>query len=156
MGRRPSTGGFARFYPPGSDEPHYDLTPAVEKALAWVADLRTRTFIGTESRLNTIFELLRQMVYGADERPSRARLADLHRRRQLSSTPRSSGSQPATSIFADPVTQRDRYQQFARTARELLADFRQVEENFRDLDRRLREQIAMWDGSKGDLLDDLS
>ena len=52
------------------------------------------------------------------------------------------------------MSQRDRYQQFARTARELLADFRQVEENFRGLDRSLREQIAGWSGSKGALLDD--
>ena len=54
----------------------------------------------------------------------------------------------------DAVSQRDRYQQFARTARELLADFREVEENFRRLDRTLREQIAGWTGSKGALLDE--
>ncbi len=57
-------------------------------------------------------------------------------------------------IRLDPVGQRDRYQQFSRTARELLADFRQVEENFRRLDRNLRQQIAGWTGSKGALLDD--
>src|SRR5690606_5472550 len=74
-------GWLRKFYPPGGDEPHYDLTPAVEKALTWVADLETRTFIGTESRLNTIFELLRQMVYGANSDPAE-RLTDLYRRRQ--------------------------------------------------------------------------
>jgi hypothetical protein len=36
----------------------------------------------------------------------------------------------------------------------LLADFREVEENFRKLDRNLREQIAGWTGSKGALLDE--
>jgi hypothetical protein len=50
---------------------------------------------------------------------------------------------------------RDRYQQFATTARALLADFREVEVNFRALDRDLRERIAAWDGSKGGLLDDV-
>lgn len=54
----------------------------------------------------------------------------------------------------DAVSQKDRFQQFSRTARELLSDFRQVEENFRRLDRNLREQIAGWTGSKGSLLDD--
>ena len=54
----------------------------------------------------------------------------------------------------DPVSQRDRYQQFSRTARELLSDFREVEENFRRLDRNLRQQIAGWNGSKGALLDE--
>lgn len=48
--------------------------------MAWVSDLRDRSFIGTESRLDTIFELLRQLVYGADADPAE-RLADLERRR---------------------------------------------------------------------------
>lgn len=149
----PERGWLRRFYPPDRDEPHFDLTPAVEKALAWVDDLRARTFIGTESRLTTIVELLRQMVYGADEDPA-ARLADL-RRRRAAIDDEIARLEAGEVTVADPVTQRDRYQQFARIARELLADFRQVEENFRDLDRDLREQIALWEGSKGDLLDDL-
>lgn len=146
-------GWLRRFYPPGSDEPHYDITPAVEKALAWIDDLRARSFIGTESRLSTVFELLRQMVHGADANPA-ARLADLERRRALIDA-EIAQLEAGEVMLADAVTQRDRYQQFARTARDLLADFRQVEENFRDLDSDLREQIALWEGSKGELLDDL-
>jgi hypothetical protein len=149
----PERGWLRRFYLPGSDEPHYDLTPAAEKAMAWVRDLEARSFIGTESRLATIFELLRQMVYGADEDPA-SRLADLHRRKATLDAEIERLEAGEVSL-ADPVTQRDRYQQFGRTSRELLADFRQVEENFRELDRDLREQIARWEGSKGELLDDL-
>lgn len=59
-----------------------------------------------------------------------------------------------TIAALDAVSQRDRYQQFSRTARELLSDFREVAENFRRLDRSLREQIAGWTGSKGALLDE--
>ena len=40
-------------------------------------------------------------------------------------------------------------------ARELLTDFREVEHNFRQLDRRVRERIALWDGAKGALLDEI-
>jgi hypothetical protein len=50
---------------------------------------------------------------------------------------------------------KERFQQFAALARELLADFREVEQNFRGLDRRVRERIALWDGSKGELLQDI-
>lgn len=146
-------GWLRRFYPSGSDEPHYDVTTAVEKAMAWVSDLRERSFVGTESRLNTIFELLRQLVYGADTDPAE-RLADLERRRSQIDAEIARITAGRIEL-ADPVTQRDRYQQFAQIARELLGDFRQVEENFRNLDRQLREQIAGWAGSKGDLLDDV-
>ena len=55
----------------------------------------------------------------------------------------------------DDAAQRDRYQQFVATARSLLGDLREVEENFRALDRRVRERIAAWQGSKGELLDEI-
>ena len=147
----PDRGWLRKFYPPGSDEPQYDLAPAVEKALLWVQDLRPRTFVGTESRLNTVFELLRQMVFGADDDPE-ARLVELRRRRAELDDEIARAERGEVAVL-DAVSQRDRYQQFSRTARELLADFREVEENFRRLDRSLREQIAGWTGAKGALLD---
>ena len=77
-------GWLRRFYPPGSDEPHFDLTPAAEKAAAWVDGLGDRTFIGTESRLTMLIELLRQLVVESDDDPAVRRLtcgADVTRRR---------------------------------------------------------------------------
>ena len=50
---------------------------------------------------------------------------------------------------------KERFTQFATLARELLSDFREVEQNFRGLDRRVRERIARWDGAKGELLQDI-
>ncbi len=50
---------------------------------------------------------------------------------------------------------KDRFQQFMALARELLTDFREVEHNFRGLDRRVRERIALWNGSKGALLEEI-
>ena len=149
----PTRGWLRKFYPPGSDDPHYDLAPSVERALLWVDDLRPRAFIGTESRLNTIFELLRQMVYGADTDPEH-RLVDLRRRRAEIDEEIARAERGDIDLL-DATSQRDRYQQFARTARELLSDFREVEANFRQRDRQLREQIAGWDGSKAELLDEI-
>src|SRR5699024_4423731 len=47
---------------------------------------------------------------------------------------------------------RERFLQMSDTARGLLADFRQVEQNFRELDRQVREKVAAWEGGKGDML----
>jgi flagellar motility protein MotE (MotC chaperone) len=149
----PEAGWLRKYYPEGSDEPHFDATPAVEKALSWVKDLRTRTFVGTESRLNTIFSLLRQMVFGAETDPQ-ARLAELHRRRDEIDA-EIARVQAGDIEVLDASAQRDRYQQFSATARDLLSDFREVEANFRNLDRELRERVAAWNGSKGELLDDI-
>ena len=48
---------------------------------------------------------------------------------------------------------KDRYIHAAETAKSILADFRQVEENFRELERNLMEQIIIWKKGKGELLE---
>lgn len=146
-------GWLRKYYVADKDEPQFDALPAVEKAVSFVRSLEKRDFIGTESRLNTIFELLRQIAYGGEDDPAK-RLEELHRQRAEIDREIAKVEQGELS-FLDPAGIRDRYQQFAATARELLGDFREVEANFRDLDRQLRTQIAGWTGSKGELLDDV-
>jgi hypothetical protein len=146
-------GWLRKFYPPGSDEPHFDLTPATEKAIAWLAGLAERAFVGTESRLLTLFELLRQMNEGSQADPA-ARLRELARRRDEIDAEMERVQQGDVALMSDTAL-RERFQQFAGLARELLADFREVEHNFRALDRRVRERIALWDGRKGELLQDI-
>jgi hypothetical protein len=147
----PEAGWLRKYYPEGSDEPYFDATPAVEKAIGWVKALQARSFVGTESRLNTIFILLRQMVFGTETDPE-VRLAELRRRRDEIDEEIARAAGGEVEVL-DVSALRDRYQQFAATARELLSDFREVEANFRALDRDLRERVAAWSGSKGELLD---
>jgi hypothetical protein len=134
----PESGWLRKYYPEGSDEPHYDATPAVERALQWVAAQRDRDFVGTESRLNTIFDLLRQIVFGTEADPA-AKIEELRRQQHLLEE-EIARIEAGQMVMLDQSGVRDRYQQFAAMARELLADFRQVEENFRTLDRRLRRR----------------
>lgn len=146
-------GWLRKFYPAGTDEPHFDLTPATEKALAWLEGLTERAFVGTESRLLTLFELLRQMSEGSQTDPQ-VRIAELQKRR-------SDIDAEIARILAgdipllDDTALKDRFQQFLQLARELLTDFREVEHNFRTLDRRVRERIALWEGAKGALLEEI-
>ncbi|MGU3499450.1 DUF3375 domain-containing protein [Mycobacterium sp. C31M] len=146
-------GFLRRFYPPGDDEVHYEVTPAFEKAYGWIGTLHGRSFVGTESRLHTVVALLRQIVHGT-ELQTDVRLAELHRRRAEIDAEIAAVEAGEIAVL-DATGVRDRYQQLSTTARELLSDFREVEENFRSLDRAAREKIAGWDGSKGELLNEL-
>ena len=146
-------GWLRKFYPPGSDEAHFDLTPATEKAIAWLAGLTERAFVGTESRLLTLFELLKQMSEGSDTNPE-SRLRELRRRRDEIDAEIERVRLGDLPLLNDTAV-RERFQQFSGLARELLSDFREVEHNFRRLDRRVRERIALWDGSKGGLLQEI-
>jgi hypothetical protein len=142
-----------KFHTSTSDEPHFDLTPAAEKAIQWACGLGERTFIGTESRLLTFVELLKQMAEGSD--------TDAGRRLSVLSKQRDEIDEKIARVVSgdidmlNPTELRDRFQQVTQLASGLLADFREVEHNFRQLSRRARERIAMWDGSKGSLLEEL-
>ncbi len=142
-----------KFYPPGSDEPHFDLTPATERALAWLAGLSERSFVGTESRLLTLFGLLRQMSEGSETDPE-VRVRELLRQREQIDAEIERVRAGDMPLLGDTAL-KERFAQFTTLARELLADFREVEHNFRGLDRRVRERIALWDGAKGALLQDI-
>ncbi len=143
-------GWLRKYYPPGDDEAHYDLASATEQALDWLNTLGQRAFIGTESRLMTVFDLLHQIADGTELDP-RARIAELKRRKADIDVEIAQISAGKLDLM-DPTQIRERFLQMAATARELLSDFRAVDNNFRTLDRQVREHIATWDGSKGELL----
>lgn len=146
-------GWLRKFYVSNSDEPRFDLTPASEKAIAWLESLGERSFVGTESRLLTLFTLLQDIGEGSETDPA-TRIHELERRRgeiDAEIARIQSGDIP----LLDDTALRDRFQQFSMLARDLLGDFRQVEHNFRSLDRRVRERIALWEGGKGELLEDI-
>ncbi|MSN25853.1 MAG: DUF3375 family protein [Geobacter sp.] len=149
----PERGWLRKFYRHGSDEPYFDLVPATEKAIAWLGTLTERRFVGTESRLLTLFELLKQMSEGSESDPQ-TRLAELQKRRDdidAEIVRVQSGDIP----MLDDTALKERFHQFTAMARELLSDFREVEHNFRGLDRRVRERIALWEGAKGALLEEI-
>ena len=149
----PAHGWLRKFYPQGSDEPHFDLTPPTEKAIAWLETLNQRSFVGTESRLLTLFDLLKQLNEGSESNPA-ARLAGLQKRRDEidAEIKRVLGGDIP---LLDDTAIKDRFQQVTQLARELLTDFREVEQNFRSLDRNVRERIALWNGARGELLEEI-
>jgi hypothetical protein len=146
-------GWLRRFYPKDSDEPHYDLTPSAEKVISWVTSLSEVSFVGTESRLKIIFDLLRQMVEGSEVDPE-IRVAELERRRNDIDSEIARIERGEIPLL-DSAGLKDRFQQFSGMAMDLLSDFRMLEYNFRALDRSVRERIAMWDRGKGALLDEV-
>ncbi len=146
-------GWLRKFYKEGSDEPYFDLTPSTEKAIAWLVNLTERSFVGTESRLLTLIELLKQIAEGTESDPD-IRRKELERRRAELDAEIDRLWDGNISLLSQTGI-KERFQQFQTIARELLSDFRQVEQNFRSLDRSAREQIARWEGGRGELLDQL-
>ena len=142
-----------KYYPDRGDEPEFDMTPASEKAIEWLRELAPRSFVGTESRLLTLIQLLRLIVQATEADPA-VRLAELERQKQAIEAEMARLSKGQVDPY-DPTRVKERYFEIEDAARSLLSDFRQVEENFRDLDRRTRDKITTSRLSKGRLLDEI-
>lgn len=135
----------------GGLEPAFELTPATEKALAWLESLRSQAFVGTESRLEGIFrevdELLRQTSDNVETRLEYLRgerdKLDAEIARLLG------GGRPQTF---EPWQVNERYARVLEDARTLVSDFRQVEENFRRLAQEVVERQTATDSTKGEIV----
>lgn len=146
----PERAWLRKYYVPGQDEPRYDLTAAAEDVVRWVESLSGRDFVATQSRLTSIFAVLKALVQQSETDPE-VRLAELQRQRDGIDAEMQRIKDGNIRVMTAPEAL-DHFQQLTTLAKDLLADFREVEQNFRKLDRQVREQIATWDGTQGELL----
>ncbi|MET3719278.1 DUF3375 domain-containing protein [Arthrobacter sp. UYEF21] len=146
----PERAWLRKYYVPGEDEPHYDLTAAAEDVVRWVENLRGRDFVATQSRLTSIFAVLKQLVQQSETDPE-VRLAELQRQKDGIDAEMQRIRDGNIRVMTGPEAL-DHLQQLTALAKDLLSDFREVEQNFRKLDRQVREQIATWYGTQGELL----
>ncbi|WP_457972274.1 DUF3375 domain-containing protein [Arthrobacter sp. D1-17] len=142
-----------KYYVTGQDEPRYDLTAAAEDVVRWVESLRGRDFVATQSRLTSIFAVLERLVQQSETDPE-VRLKELQNQRDAVDAEMRRIREGNIRVMTAPEAL-DHFQQLTALAKDLLSDFREVEQNFRKLDRQVREQIATWDGTQGELLESI-
>lgn len=145
--------GFLRKYPGNTDQFLYELTPATEVVFKWIDSLEKREFVGTESRLKSLFEKLQELAGKTqiDVAERVARLEEKKRRIEMEIVEVKAGRMETL----DDRQIKEQYYLIEETAKSLLADFRQVEQNFRDLDRNFRRKIITTVQKKGEVLDEL-
>lgn len=136
-----------------SEQPVVELTADTERAIGWLEELHTQPFVGTESRFFSIVQMLRDMVYRSTEDPEE-RLQQLERQRDelqsqidlIYETGEVEGRYTPTQI-------KERFLEVCSQARQLLRDFRLIEEKFRIIARSIREAHLSPDARKGSLVE---
>ena len=144
--------GYLRRYYESGDEPLYELSPATENALKWLDDLNKQQFVGTHSRLRQFFSLLQQIVNKTAGPYERIQQLQAERKKlddEIEKIRKGDYAKPNDTQLKED------YFLAEETAKRLLADFRQVEENFRELDSRTRQTIIKSNLAKGALLDNI-
>lgn len=149
----PERAWLRKYYIQGQDEPRYDLTPAAEDVVRWLESQRGRDFVATQSRLTSIFAVLERLVQQSETDPE-VRLKELQNQRDGIDAEMQRIREGNVRVMTAPEAL-DHFQQLTALAKDLLSDFREVEQNFRKLDRQVREQIATWDGTQGELLESI-
>lgn len=147
-----SIGWMKRFFEEKTEEPIYQLTAEFEKALAFVEKATDeRSFIGTESRLRTILEVLGNVVAGVDSDP-KSRLEQLARQRtEIDEEIKSLEASPARATLS--ATQvRERFQLATQQLSQLKSEFRAVEDRFKSITRGVQQRIIAASDSRGEIL----
>jgi hypothetical protein len=135
-----------------SDEPVFTLTPDTEKAIAWLEDLQRREeFVGTESRFLQIFLLLKE-IRDRSTTDVTARIAQLEQERDLVQQKIDRIRETGEVDPYNSTQLQERFRLANDATRQLIADFREIEQNFRRLTRKVQEAQLQPDARKGSVV----
>jgi len=140
-----------KYYPSNSEEAVFDLTPFTVKVIQWFQSLEARQFVGTESRMKNLFQMLRTLAQ--DTETNEEVLIEGYYKQIDQLKKKIDLARSGKLELVDPSVIKGQFYEIEDTARNLFYDFRQVEENFRLLDQKIREHFATSSDSKAKVLD---
>ena len=135
-------------FPDSNSVTQYQLSTHTEKVFQWLQSLEKRQFVGTESRFRFLFQSLKEMVeHTQDDR--KRRLEELkNKRAEVDKQIKKLEMGGQVEVFTNAQIQ-ERLEWFTRLCHELLSDFREVEDNFKQIHRNIVEQHTKAEVNKG-------
>ena len=127
--------GFLTNYPDEQGEVFYELSSHSSKTIDWLASLKKEEFVGTESKFNNILNQLKELVEFTNE--------DTEKRIELLEEKKLEIEQQIQRIkIGEDVKVFEefeivpRFNQLNQSAKELLSDFKEVEDNFKEITKK--------------------
>lgn len=144
--------GFLTNYPDEQGEVFYELSAHSSKTIDWLASLKKEEFVGTESKFNNILNQLKELVEFTNE--------DTEKRIQLLEEKKLEIEQQIQRIkVGEDVKVFEefeivpRFNQLNQSAKELLSDFKEVEDNFKEITKGIYQKHAEGSLTKSDILE---
>jgi len=144
--------GFLTNYSDEQGEVFYELSAHSSKTIDWLSSLKKEEFVGTESKFNNILNQLRELVEFTNE--------DTEKRIELLEEKKLEIEQQIQRIkIGEDVKVFEefeivpRFNQINQSAKELLSDFKEVEENFKEITKGIYQKHADGSLSKSDILE---
>jgi len=128
-----------KHYDPSSDNPVLELTPETERVFQWLEDIDKKEFIGTESRFLRILQELQDIINKSTEDPLE-RLNLLKKQKENIDAEIEKIKSTGQVELLNSTQIKEKFFWVNGEARKLLSDFRQVEQNFKDITRSVQQK----------------
>ncbi|MEG1903391.1 MAG: DUF3375 domain-containing protein [Bacteroidales bacterium] len=127
------------------------LTKHTERVFQMLESLRDREFVGTESKFRDIFFKLEDIVSNSIVDPE-ARIAELERQKDTIQKEIDKIRKEGVVKTYENFQIKSRMDDVFRLTNELVGDFKEVEDNFREITKNIYERQALQTYTKGNLL----
>lgn len=143
--------GFITNYKNENGDVFYELSPHTNKTINWVYSLEKKEFVGAESKFKDIFNKLKELVEFTNE--------DIEKRIEILEDKKLSIEQEIQQLkIGEDVKVFEeheiipRFQQLTFSAKELLSDFKEVEDNFKNITKDIYQKHTDENTTKSDIL----
>ena len=125
----------------------YELSSHTSKVIDWVTSLKKEEYIGTESKFKTLFSQLKDLVeFSNEDREKRLGLLRQKKEdieRQIESLEMGEEIEVYEDYQIEP-----RYNSLNKLAKELLSDFKEVDDNFKEIIKQIYKRQTDNEGKK--------
>lgn len=143
---------FIRNYIDDTEKVAYNiLTQHTERVFQMLDLLKDREFVGTESKFKDIFYKLRELVDNNTEDP-KLKIAELEQQKKKIDTEIRRIKREGTVQRFENYQIKSRFEEVSRLTNELIGDFKEVEDIFKNITRAIYEKQEHKDLSKGQIL----
>ena len=126
----------------------YQLSAHTEKVFQWLLTLQVRGHVGAESRFKLLFNSLRDIVEKTEDDRSKRLQILKDKRAEIDKEIAALELGVAPDNYSNSQVQ-ERLDLFTRLCYELISDFREVEDNFKQIHRAIVEQHTKAEQNKG-------
>lgn len=143
--------GFLRNWQDETGEIFYELSSYTSKTIDWLLSLKREVFVGTESKFMNLFSQMKELVEFTNE-DTEQRISILEaKKREIEHQIQTIRAGGDAKVFEEYQIL-PRFHQITQSAKELLSDFKEVEDNFKSITKSIYQKHAEGELTKGEIL----
>ena len=143
--------GFLRNWQDESGEVFYELSSYTSKTIDWLLSLKREVFVGTESKFMNLFGQMKELVeFTNEDAEQRIRMLEA-KKTEIEHQIQAIRAGGDAKVFEEYQIL-PRFHQITQSAKELLSDFKEVEDNFKSITKSIYQKHAEGELNKGEIL----